>query len=403
MEKVFIVAARRTATGSFLGTLKDMPAPLLGAEVVKQLLKDAKLEGKDIDEVFVGNIYTAGLGGGPARQTQIYGGIPVEKTASAVNMLCASGMKSIIHGFAYIRAGLRNVILAAGQESMTRAPFLINGLKMREGNKMGDFNLVDHMLHDGLMDPFNNYHMGVTAENLAKQYNISRKEQDEFSFNSQQKAIKAVDGGVFDQEIVPLTIKSKKGDFIFSRDETMNRTTSLEKLSLLKPAFQKDGTVTAGNASTLNDGASGVILASESAVKKFNLKPLAEVIAFGQGGVDPSVMGIAPVHAVVDALNNSKMELKDIELIELNEAFASQSMAVLNELSRIYKVDKKHLYDITNVNGGGIALGHAVGSSGNRITVSLIYEMKRRNLNYGLATLCIGGGMGTALIIKNVK
>jgi acetyl-CoA C-acetyltransferase len=404
VSRVFIVAAKRTATGSLLGALKDMPAPLLGAEVVKQLLKDSNLDGNDIDEIFVGNIYTAGLGGGPARQTQIFGGIPVEKTSSAVNMLCASGMKSIIHGYAYIKAGMRNIVLAAGQESMTRAPFLIPGLKMREGNKLGDFQVIDHMLMDGLVDPFNNYHMGVTAENIAKNYKISRERQDLFAFESQQKAIKAIDDGVFDAEIVPLTLKSKKGDIVFNRDETVNRTTSLEKMSQLKPVFVKDGgTVTAANASSINDGASGVILASEDAIKKHNLKPLAEIIGFGQGGVDPSIMGIAPVEAVKDALTRANMDLSQIQLIELNEAFAAQTLAVLDDLAKDYKVDRNHLGAITNVNGGGIALGHAVGSSGNRITVSLIYEMKRRNLDYGLATLCIGGGMGTALIIKNIK
>jgi acetyl-CoA C-acetyltransferase len=257
---------------------------------------------------------------------------------------------------------------------------------------------------DGLMDPFNNYHMGVTAENVAKQYNISRQRQDEFAIESQQKAMKAVDEGIFDQEIVPILIKSKKGDFLFSRDETVNRNTSLDKLAALKPVFQKEnGTVTAGNSSTINDGASGVILASEDSVKKYNLKPLAEVIAIGQGGVDPSIMGVAPIEAVDEVLRNANMELKQIQLIELNEAFASQSLAVLDEIAKKHNVNRDHLSKITNVNGGAIALGHAVGSSGNRITVSLIYEMKRRNLDYGLATLCIGGGMGAALIIKNIK
>ncbi|MCK9199477.1 MAG: acetyl-CoA C-acetyltransferase [Bacilli bacterium] len=403
MSKVYIVAAKRTATGVQLGTLKDVKAPLLGAAVVKQMLADVKLDPKNVDEVFFGEIFTAGVGGGPARQTAIYAGIPNEITASAVNMLCASGMKAIIHGFTYIKAGFRDVVVAGGQESMTQAPYLIPGVKARSGIKMGDWKVQDHMLYDGLVDIFYNYHMGVTAENIAKQYGITRQEQDEFAWNSTVKAIKAIDNGVFDPEIVPIPIKTKKGEILFSRDETANRTTSLEKMGALKPAFSKDGTITAATSSSINDGASGVILMSEEACKKYNCKPLVEVISFGQAGVDPSVMGLGPVPAIRDALKRAKMELKQMDLIELNEAFAAQSIACIRDLAKEHGVSKEWIMERCNVNGGAIALGHAVGSSGSRITVTLIHELKRRNGEYGIASLCVGGGMGATLIVKNVK
>lgn len=400
MSKVYIVAARRTATGVQLGSLKDFRGPELGALVAKQVIADAKLEPKQIEEVFVGEIFTAGVGGGPARQTSRLAGIPDEVTASAINMLCASGMKAIIHGYTYIKAGFRDIVLAVGQESMTQAPYLIP-YKARAGIKMGQFKVEDHMLHDGLVDIFYNYHMGVTAENVAKQYGITRQAQDEFAWNSICKAIKADDAGIFVKEIVPVTVHTRKGDFVFNHDETINRATNLEKMGKLPTCFLKDGTVTAASSSGINDGASAVVLASEEAVKKYNLPVLVEMVGWGQGGVDPSVMGLGPIPAIRDALKRTGLKLTDIDRIELNEAFAAQSIGVITDLQNEYGVTKEWVMDRTNVNGGAIALGHAVGSSGNRITVTLIHELIRSNKKYGLASLCIGGGMGATVIVKN--
>lgn len=402
MSKVYIVAARRTATGVQLGSLKDFRGPELGAIVAKAVMADAKVEPSQIEEVFVGEIFTAGVGGGPARQTARLAGIPDEITASAINMLCASGMKAIIHGFTYIKAGFRDLVLAVGQESMTQAPYLIP-YKARAGIKMGQFKVEDHMLHDGLVDIFYNYHMGVTAENVVKKYGITRLEQDTFAWNSICKAIKADDAGIFKGEIVPITIHTRKGDVVFDHDETINRNTTLEKMGTLKPCFIKDGSVTAASSSGINDGASAVILASEEAVKKYNLPVLAEMIGWGQGGVDPAIMGLGPTPAIRDALNRTGLKLTDIDRIELNEAFAAQSIGVVKELSEEHGVSKDWIMERTNVNGGAIALGHAVGSSGNRITVTLIHELIRSNKKYGLASLCIGGGMGATVIVKNPK
>jgi acetyl-CoA C-acetyltransferase len=285
---------------------------------------------------------------------------------------------------------------------MTQAPYLIP-YKARAGIKMGEFKVQDHMLYDGLVDIFYNYHMGVTAENVAKMYNITREQQDEFAWNSICKALKAIDSGVFDPEIVPVTISTRKGDVVFARDETVNRTTSLEKMSKLRPCFLKDGTVTAASSSSINDGASAVVLADEEAVKKYKLKPMVEIIGFGQGGVDPSIMGLGPTPAVREVMKQTGLTLKDMDLIELNEAFAAQSLGVIKELCEEWKVSKEWIMERTNVNGGAIALGHAVGQSGVRILITLIYEMLRRGVKYGLATLCVGGGMGAAVIVKNPK
>jgi len=400
MSKVYIVSGKRTPTGVQMGSLKDIPAPKLGAIASKAAMEQANVDPKNIEEVFVGHILTAGQGGGPARQTSRYAGIPDEVTASATNMLCASAMKALIHGFVYLKAGYRHLVLVAGQESMSECPYLIP-YKARAGIKMGQWKVEDHMLHDGLVDIFYNYHMGVTAENVAKMYNITRQQQDEFAWNSICKTIKAIDSGVFDAEIVPVTIPSKKGDILFARDETANRTTNLEKMGQLKPCFLKDGTVTAATSSSINDGASAVVVADEEAVKKYNLKPMVEIVGFGQGGVDPAIMGLGPTPAVREALNQTGLKLKDMDLIELNEAFAAQSLGVIKELSEEHGVSKEWILERTNVNGGAIALGHAVGQSGVRIVITLMYEMLRRNVKYGLATLCIGGGMGAAVILRN--
>lgn len=401
MRKVYVVAAKRTATGSMLGSLKNIDATDFGAEVVKALLAETKVEGKDVSEVIVGNVLSAGLGQGPGRQVAVKAGVPVEVPAYSVNMLCGSGMKSIMTGFTAIRDGFDEIVIAGGIESMSRAPHLVPS-SIRGGVKMGDFKLTDHMIYDALTDAYSQVHMGVTAENIAKKYGITRQEQDEFAYASQVKAIKAVDDGLFDGEIVPIVIKDRKGDIIFNRDEYPNRTTNLEKLAALRPAFVKDGSVTAGNSSGINDGASFVMLMSEEAVKKYNLKPLAEIVGIGQGGVDPQYMGLGPVAAIGDVMKRSGYELKDMEVVELNEAFAAQSLGVLKSLVEEHGVTLEELLKKTNIQGGAIALGHPVGASGARILVTLVHIMQRHDHKVGLASLCIGGGMGTAVILKRI-
>ncbi|HOJ44665.1 MAG TPA: acetyl-CoA C-acetyltransferase [Bacilli bacterium] len=402
MKKVYIVAAKRTAVGSFLGTLKGVHAAELGAPLVKNILESTKVDPSKIDEVIVGNILPAGLGQNVSRQVSIKGGVPVEVPAYSINMACGSAMKAIMNGTIAIKAGYANLILAGGVESMSRAPMLLPET-VRGGMKMGEIKVKDHMIYDALTDVFNNVHMGITAENIAVKHAITREEQDDFAFKSQQKAIVAVDAGRFDDEVVPLEIKVGKEVLIFSRDEYPNRTTNLEKLSKLRPAFKPEGgVVTAGNASGINDGGSMVLLASEEAVEQYQLKPLAEIVGFGQGGVEPLYMGLGPVPAIQSALKQANMKLSQMDLIELNEAFAAQSIGVVNELAASCDLTKEEILTRTNVNGGAIALGHAVGSSGGRITVTLIHEMIKRQATYGLASLCIGGGMGTALILKRI-
>ena len=401
MRKVYVVAAKRTATGSMLGSLKNIDATDFGAEVVKALLAETKVEGKDVSEVIVGNVLSAGLGQGPGRQVAVKAGVPVEVPAYSVNMLCGSGMKSIMTGFTAIRDGFDEIVIAGGIESMSRAPHLVPS-SIRGGVKMGDFKLTDHMIYDALTDAYSQVHMGVTAENIAKKFGITRQEQDEFAYASQVKAIKAVDDGSFDGEIVPIVIKDRKGDIIFNRDEYPNRTTNLEKLAALRPAFVKDGSVTAGNSSGINDGAAFVMLMSEEAVKKYNLKPLAEIVGIGQGGVDPQYMGLGPVAAIGDVMKRSGYKLRDMEVVELNEAFAAQSLGVLKSLVEEHGVTLEELLKKTNIQGGAIALGHPVGASGARILVTLLHIMQRHDHKVGLASLCIGGGMGTAVILKRI-
>lgn len=401
MRKVYVVAAKRTATGSMLGSLKNIDATDFGAEVVKALLAETKVEGKDVSEVIVGNVLSAGLGQGPGRQVAVKAGVPVEVPAYSVNMLCGSGMKSIMTGFTAIRDGFDEIVIAGGIESMSRAPHLVPS-SIRGGVKMGDFKLTDHMIYDALTDAYSQVHMGVTAENIAKKFGITRQEQDEFAYASQVKAIKAVDDGSFDGEIVPIVIKDRKGDIIFNRDEYPNRTTNLEKLAALRPAFVKDGSVTAGNSSGINDGASFVMLMSEEAVKKYNLKPLAEIVGIGQGGVNPQYMGLGPVAAIGDVMKRSGYKLRDMEVVELNEAFAAQSLGVLKSLVEEHGGTLVELLKKTNIQGGAIALGHPVGASGARILVTLLHIMQRHDHKVGLASLCIGGGMGTAVILKRI-
>ena len=402
MRKAYVVAAKRSAIGSFMGGLTNMPLVALGAAVLSRTIEEAGIDPANIDEVIVGNVIAAGLGQNIGRQVSIKAGVPVEVCAQSLNMLCGSGLKAVMEATMRIQCGFGDIFVAGGVESMTNAPYLVPS-KVRNGVKMGDMKMVDSMLHDGLTDGMYGIHMGVTADNIAKKYSISREDQDAFAYASQQKAIAAIDSGRFQDEIVPVEVPGRKGSVtVFDTDEHPNRASTPEKLAKLRPSFTKDGTVTAGNASGINDGASFTIIASEDAVKKYNLTPLAEVIGIGQGGVDPRVMGLGPTPAILHALKYADLCIEDMELVELNEAFAAQSLGVIHELEEATGMDRNAFMEKTNVNGGAIALGHPVGASGNRILVSLLHEMQKRDLKIGLASLCIGGGQGAAVIIKRV-
>lgn len=397
--KIYIVAAKRTAIGKFLGSTLHIPVADMAAIVIKEVLKDSKIDPKNVDEVIMGNVLSAGQGQGVSRQASIKAGIPQEVPAYGINMICGSGMKAVLNAVAEIKAGFADIIVAGGAESMSTAGYVLPG-GVRDGHRMGNVTVIDHMVHDGLTDAFEGYHMGVTAENIAEKYGITREEQDEFALESQRRAIDAVDNGRFKEEIVPVEYKVKKEVKVFDTDEFPNRTTSAEKLAKLRPAFKSDGTVTAGNASGINDGASFVIVASEKAVKEHNLTPLCEIIGIGQGGVDPALMGLGPVPAIRKALKSADLKLSDMDVIELNEAFAAQSLGVIRDLVEEHGVTREWIDEHTNPNGGAIALGHPIGASGNRIIVTLVHEMKAMDAEYGLASLCIGGGMGTAVILK---
>ena len=401
MNKVYLVSAKRSAIGSMLGTLKELSPTYLGAEVLKAALVEGGVKPEWLNEVIVGNVLPAGVKQGPARQVAIGAGVPVEIPAYSINMVCGSGMKAVMNATIAIKSGMADLVAAGGTEVMSGAPYLVPG-KTRWGAKMGDMKLLDHMILDSLTDAFGNMHMGITAENVAARFGLTREMQDEFAINSQRKAIEAQDAGKFKDEIHPLTVKAGRKEIVFDQDEYINRTTTLEKLGTLRPAFKPDGTVTAGNASGINDGASFVILASEAAVEKYGLKPMAEVVGIGQGGVEPDVMGLGPVPAVRNALINAGMKLSEIELLELNEAFAAQSLGVVRLLSEEHGESEEAILSRCNVNGGAIALGHPVGASGNRIIVTLAHELRRSGKTYGLASLCIGGGMGTAVILKRI-
>ncbi len=398
--KIYIIGAKRTPIGVFGGSLKDIPAARLGAIAIKAAMEQAHVDPKDVDETVVGNVLIAGQGMGPARQASIYSGIPVEVPAFTVNMVCGSGMKSIMIGATDIAVGNADLVVAGGMENMSQAPYLLN-YKTRFGSRFGNMEVVDHMVYDGLTDVFNQVHMGITAEEIAKRLNISRAEQDEYSAESQKLAKQAISNGRFKDEIVPVEVKDKKETRIFDTDEGP-RDTSFDVLSRLRPAFKEGGTVTAGNSSGINDGASAVVLASEKYVEDHGIKPMAEIIGWGQGGVDPIVMGLGPVPATENALKMSGLSFRDVQLIEGNEAFAVQTLGVIKQWTEKYGVSKDYITERTNLNGGAIALGHPIGCSGNRITVTLLYEMMKRDVNIGLATLCIGGGMGTAVVIKKV-
>lgn len=400
-NKVYIVAAKRTPIGTFLGGLSSLSAVELGAIAIKSALAQAGIEASQIDEVVVGNVLSAGQGQGVGRQTAIYAGIPVSTPAYTLNMICGSGMKSLLNAVNSVRSGDANLVVAAGTESMSNAPFVVDG-KSRSGHKMGDMTLTDTMLKDGLTDAFEGFHMGITAENIAQRYAISREEQDNFALRSQHRAEQAISSGCFVDEIVPVTIKSRHGEVLVSQDEHPRFGTTLESLAQLRPAFDKQGTVTAGNASGINDGAVALVVASEEAVKQHRLTPLVEVIAIGQGGVEPEVMGLGPLPAVKQALSRASLELEQIQRLELNEAFAAQAIGVIRGLAHQHQLNDFWFDDRTNVNGGAIALGHPIGASGGRIVTSLIYEMMRSKSQYGLASLCIGGGMGTAVVLHQL-
>ncbi len=391
MKEVFIAEGVRTAIGSFGGALAELSSVELGKTVVKAALERAKVNPAEIDEVLMGSIYQAGVGQNMARQIAIGSGVPNNKTALTLNMLCGSGLRTVAMAAQQIKCGDAELIIAGGAESMTNAPYVLK--KARGGYKMGNGEVIDSMIGDGLWDIFNNYHMGMTAENLAEKYGISRGEQDEFAAGSQNKTEKAMKENRFADEIAPVAIAQRKGaPVMFAKDEYPKAGVTAEGLAKLRPAFKKDGTVTAGNASGINDGAACVLLASGEAVKKHNLSPLAKIVSYAWAGVDPAIMGIGPVEAVRLALKKAGWELKDVELIEANEAFAAQSLAVAKELG----FNK----DIVNVNGGAVALGHPVGASGARVLVTLLHEMKKRGVKKGLATLCIGGGMGIAMCVE---
>jgi acetyl-CoA C-acetyltransferase len=400
MKKVYITGAKRTAIGTFGGTLKNVKATELGVVAAKAAMKQSNIEPEVIDETIVGNILVAGQGMGPGRQVSIYAGVPTEKPGYTVNMICGSGMKSLMIGASDIMLGEADAVLCGGIENMSLAPYMLpNG---RFGYRMGDGQVKDHMVNDALTDVFNSYHMGMTAENIAEKYEITREEQDEFAAESQKRSLAAIEEGKFKDEIEPVIIKNRRGDIVFEVDEHPRVGTTAEKLAKLRPAFKKGGSVTAGNSSGINDGASMTVLMSEEKMNELGVQPMAEIVAFAQHGVEPSIMGLGPIGAVRKVLKKANMKLEDMELIELNEAFAVQSLGVIKDLCEEHGVTKEWILERTNVNGGAIALGHPVGVSGNRIIVTLLYEMKKRNLKYGLASLCIGGGMGTAIIIKNL-
>jgi acetyl-CoA C-acetyltransferase len=386
---IVITSAFRTAIGSFGGSLSSQTAPQLGGIVIKKCLEHSKLKSEDVDMVYMGQVLTTGSGQNPARQAAIYAGISKEKTATTINQVCGSGLASIALAFNSIKCEDGDVIIAGGQESMSNAPHYIY---MRDGIKMGDGKMQDSMVVDGLWDIYNQYHMGITAENVAEKFKISRGQQDDFAATSQRKAAEAIAAKKFKEEITPLIIKLKKQEVVFDQDEYPKAGSTVEKLAGLKTAFKKNGTVTAGNASGLNDGAAAVVLMTEETAKKKNLKPLARIVSWAQCGVDPSIMGTGPIPASKLALKKAGWKENQLDLIEANEAFAAQALAVNKEMG----FDSNRV----NVNGGAIALGHPIGASGARILVTLIHEMQKRKAKKGLATLCIGGGMGIAMCIE---
>lgn len=390
MSRVAIVSAKRTAIGSFGGSLKDIPAATLGAEVVKKSLEEINLSPTLVDEVIFGNVLGAGLGQNIARQIAIFAGIPQEKSAFVVNKVCGSGLKSVVLGAQSILLGDNDIVVCGGVENMSTAPYYTKDARF--GAKLGNFELEDSIIHDGLTDAFENYHMGITAENIAEQFAISRVQQDEFAVLSQQKASAAIEKGKFSDEIIPITIKTRKEEKVFDTDEFVRPNTDLASLAKLRPVFKKDGTVTAGNASGINDGAACVILMSEKRANELGINILGFIDGYATAGLDNKVMGLGPIPATRKVLDKLNLTTDDIDLFELNEAFAAQSIAVLNELN----LDTSKV----NINGGAIALGHPIGASGCRILVSLVHELINENKNRGLCSLCIGGGQGISVVIS---
>ena len=387
---IVITSAFRTAIGSFGGALAHQAASQLGSLVIKRCLEHSELKYEEVDMVYMGQVLTTGAGQNPARQAAIHAGISKEKTATTINQVCGSGLASVALAYNSIKCEDGTIMIAGGQESMSNSPHYIH---VRDGIKMGDGKIKDSMVMDGLWDIYNQYHMGITAENVAKQFNISRKQQDEFAALSQKKTHNAIVANKFKDEIVPVILKIKKQEIVFEQDEHPKTRSTVEKLGTLRPAFKENGSVTAGNASGLNDGAAAVVLMTEETARKKNLKPLARIVSWAQCGVDPSIMGTGPIPASNLALKKAGWSKDDLDLIETNEAFAAQAIAVNNELG--FDLEK------VNVNGGAIALGHPIGASGARILVTLIHEMQKRKAKKGLATLCIGGGMGIAMCIEN--
>nr|WP_321981361.1 acetyl-CoA C-acetyltransferase [uncultured Cohaesibacter sp.] len=389
MSGIVIAAAARTAIGNFNGGLARVPAHELGATVIKALVARADLQPADIEDVILGQVLTGAQGQNPARQAVIEAGLPIETTALNINQVCGSGLRAVALGMQSIKCGDANIVIAGGQENMSLAP---HAVFIRSGVKMGPSTMTDTMINDGLWDAFNDYHMGQTAENVAAKYGITRAMQDELAASSQSKATAAREAGKFDQEIIPVTFKTRKGDVTIGTDEFIRPETTVEKLSGLRPAFSKDGTVTAGNASGINDGAAAVVMMSAEEATKRNIRPLAKVVSWATAGVDPALMGTGPIPSSQKALSKAGWSVDDLDLIEANEAFAAQAVAVNNEMG----------WDtsIVNVNGGAIALGHPIGASGARIFVTLLHEMARRDAKKGLATLCIGGGMGMAVCVE---
>ena len=387
--EIVIVGAARTAVGSFNGAFANTPAHALGAAAIKAALERAKVDPGEVDEVILGQVLSAGQGQNPARQAAMAAGVPKEKTAWGLNQLCGSGLRTVAIGMQQIANGDAEVIVAGGQESMSMAP---HAAHMRAGTKMGDFKLVDTMLRDGLLDAFNGYHMGSTAENVAQRWQLTREDQDQFAVASQNKAEAAQKAGRFKDEIAPFTIATRKGDVVVENDEYIRAGTTLDSVAKLRPAFSKDGTVTAGNASGINDGAAALVVMSAAEAEKRGLTPLARIASWATAGVDPAIMGTGPIPASRKALEKAGWKVQDLELVEANEAFAAQALAVNKDMG----------WDpaIVNVNGGAIAIGHPIGASGARVLVTLLYEMGRRNARKGLATLCIGGGMGVAMCLE---
>lgn len=391
MKEVVIASACRTAIGSFGGSLKGVPAVDLGAIAVKEAVKRAGVSPESVDEVIFGNVLQAGLGQNPARQVSIKAGLPIECTAMTINIVCGSGLKAVALAANQIKSGEADIVVCGGTENMSAAPYAMPAA--RWGARMNNTQMIDITVNDGLWDAFNNYHMGITAENIAEQYGLTREMQDEFGVNSQNKAEAAIKAGKFKDEIVPVEIPQRKGDpIIFDTDEYPKFGTTIEKVGKLRPAFKKDGTVTAANASGINDGAAAFVVMSKEKADELGIKPMATIASYATGGVDPKVMGLGPIPASTKAMEKAGMTVDQLDLIEANEAFAAQSLAVARDLN--FDMSK------VNVNGGAIALGHPVGASGARILVTLLHEMEKRDAKTGLATLCIGGGQGQALIVK---